>query len=185
MKPTPAEIENGMSRSHSARMPPDRGERHVQEDQRGESRRTECHPQQEGDQGEGERHDDQQPRLGLAVVLELPAPFDLVARGQFQPFFERFLCRIDSRKQVALAHVELDDDAPRLLVATDLCRPRRERQIRDVAERHDLAGDCSERQSQQRREVAVEAVSGLDHDSETPISLEYRSLRRDRRRWSR
>ena len=64
MKPTPAEMLNGMPRSHSASDAADGRERDVEEDEQRGLDLAEGQPEQEDDQAERERHDDRQAGAG-------------------------------------------------------------------------------------------------------------------------
>ena len=82
MKPTPAEIENGIPRSASARTPPDDRERDARVDQERLPDRAERGEEQDEDQEERERHDEQQPRRRALEVLELSRPTSGSSRAE-------------------------------------------------------------------------------------------------------
>ena len=51
--------------------------------------------------------------------------------------------------------------------------PVDEGELADVAERHDLSRHAAQRQARERREIAVESVSGLHDDAEAALALEH------------
>ena len=128
MKPTAAEIENGMPRSHSATMPPVSASGtplKTSSASRAEPKRAE---QQQEDQAEADRHDDHQP-------LRARRPGSRTARPSraSSPAGSFTCCAIlrlrlgDERADVAAADVGLHDDAPLAVLAADLVRPFGER----------------------------------------------------------
>ena len=82
MKPTAAEIENGMPRSSQGQGAADEGQRHAGEDQRRVLRTSPAPEQQHADGQEDERHDQGQARAGALQVLELAAPVEPAAGGR-------------------------------------------------------------------------------------------------------
>ena len=122
MKPTAAEIENGMSRSHKATMPPVsasgtpvktssayltelkalNSSRKIRKKQSGTTRLRRC--------------------AGRDQVFKLPAPVQPAAGGQRDLRRDLLLGVGDERAEVAAAHVGLHDDAALAVFAADLVR---------------------------------------------------------------
>jgi hypothetical protein len=93
------------------------------------------------DERESERHDHEQTRPGLLVMLELAAPLGAVAGGHLHLCGHGRLGVADHRQHVATAHVELHGDAARLVLAAHLRGAALDAQLGHVAERHDLTRD--------------------------------------------
>ena len=82
IKPTAAEIENGMPRSHSARTPPVQRQRHRAEHQQRVARRAHRASSSRKIMHEADRHDDGEALAGGRQVFGLTAPRHPVARRQ-------------------------------------------------------------------------------------------------------
>jgi hypothetical protein len=122
MKPTRAVIENGMSRSHNARMPPVRPSGtplKTRSANRTESERT---VEQEEDEQEAHRNNDRESLARSDEVLELAAPVEPTARRQLD-FLDGLLRRGHERAEITAAHVALNDDAALAVLAADLIHP--------------------------------------------------------------
>jgi hypothetical protein len=119
MKPTAAEIENGMSRTQSAITPPVRPSGTALKTSSEYLTLLNVAEEQQEDQQEADRHDDREPLLGRDEVLVLPAPHEPLPGGELDLRHLR-LRLVDERAQVAAAHVALHDDAPLAVLAADL-----------------------------------------------------------------
>ncbi len=105
MKPTPALIESGMSRSTSAATPPVRASGTPLNTRSGVADGAEAHAQQDEDQQQRHRHNDGQPLRGRDQLLEPPAPADPVARRQLDLLSDAGLHLGHEGAEVAIAHV--------------------------------------------------------------------------------
>ena len=113
MKPIAAEIENGMSRSHRAKMPPTQANGIAREDTQGVHHVVVGQVQQSEDQHEGHRHDDHAAERGHAQVLELSAPFDVVAARRHLHLLGHHPLRLGHETaQIAAADVAGHGDPP-------------------------------------------------------------------------
>ena len=113
MKPTPAEMENGMPRSASAKTPPVAANGTL----RKMSAAGRSEPNVKYEHGEDEASASgtttASRRLARLQVLELPAPADVVAARAAATSRRDALLRLGhERRHVASAHVRLDDDPP-------------------------------------------------------------------------
>ena len=97
----------------------DAGEEHAAEDHQGVAERVEREVEQAQDQGQGQRHDDEEPPLGPLQVLELAAPLDRVAGRELHLAADPLLGLLDERADVAAPDVGLDDDPPLAPLALD------------------------------------------------------------------
>jgi hypothetical protein len=136
-KPTPAEIENGIARSHSAATPPRivkgmaRKTRSAGRTRRNVSRsRKKIQPQRE-------RHQPRERGTGCDEVLELHAPLDAITHRP-RGGGDGGVGAGGDRDEIAPAHVELHREPPSRLVAADLHQSFREALLGHVAERDDL-----------------------------------------------
>ena len=89
MNPTPAEIESGMSRSHSASDAARQRERHAAEDRNRSTHRPEREEEQRENDEQRHGHDDAQPLRSRDELLEGAAVVDPVARRCLQVAIER------------------------------------------------------------------------------------------------
>ena len=125
MKPTPAEIENGMSRSQSASDAAGQRQRHAAEDEQRVLARAEGHEQQAEDEQQRDRHDD----LAAAGSRRSAARTCRPSRssspsGSSTSSPPALRSSATKRAEVAAAHVGGDDDAPLAVLAADLVRAR-------------------------------------------------------------
>ena len=98
MKPIAAEIENGMSRNQSAKMPPTQANgMPVKTAQRVDDVAIRA-VEQAKDQHECDRHDDQQPGVRPLQILELAAVFDAVAARRAARLCSAICCRASATK---------------------------------------------------------------------------------------
>ena len=123
---------------------------------------------------ERERHDDREPRPRARVVLELTAPLDAVARRAAAPA-PSTASRASSTTEtdVAAAHVELDDEPARLLLAVH----QRRAPARSVTSATSPSGtiwpsvDLSGSARTTSR-LPWKSMPGLDDQPEAPVPLE-------------
>ena len=85
---------------------------HIEKDDQGRRQLLECKPEQEEDQRHGEGHDEEKPVAGFDVMLELPAPFGSVSRGQLHLPLQRSAGLGDESDRVTARHVGFDGDSP-------------------------------------------------------------------------
>ena len=125
MKPTAAEIENGMPRSHSASDAAGQRERHgAEHEQRVAARCRVRVTSSRKISEEAARHHDHQALPRGGEVLELSAPRQPIARPAGGPAASILRLRLGhERGDVAPAHVGLHDDAPLAVLAADLVGP--------------------------------------------------------------
>ncbi|KAG5718929.1 hypothetical protein E4T56_gene15007, partial [Termitomyces sp. T112] len=102
--------------------PADRGERQHQNDQRGQTQRVEQDKQQEEDRRHRDRNDDHQMAQRALHILELAAPFEVIAVGQLDLGIDLLLQLGHETAKVTALDVHADDDAALAHFAADLGR---------------------------------------------------------------
>ncbi len=165
MKPTPAEIENGIPRSQRAKIPPTlakgtpvKTEQHVAE-------MLVSHVQQQENEGQSDGHDDLETRSGAFEVLELAAPFDVIAAGgQLDLLGDAPLRLGDEATKVPAADVALDDESPLAGFPHDLGRTFDHFHGGQARNRHAFA----RRRHQQDRAHGCPATAATDPEGELP-----------------
>ena len=123
MKPTPAEIENGMPRDVKGEDAAGSRHRHGGIDQDRQSDRVKRAVEQQEDQQHGHGHDDQQALGGRLQMLELAAPARVVEMRELDLRVDGGLGLGDEAGDIAAAHVHADDRPVLGILAFDLAGP--------------------------------------------------------------
>ncbi|CCX78551.1 unknown [Parabacteroides johnsonii CAG:246] len=170
-KPDPRryrKVETGKQQSQN---PPDRGIRHIQQDQSCITGIPEEDEKDDKDNRDTDRYDLCQPFCGPLLVLEIACPFQRITLRQTHPLLHLLLRFGDSRPHIPSADGKLDGTEAGMIIAVDNQRSRNRADIRQFLDRDHRPVACRDQYLADLVFTPAERGFITDHDVELPFVL--------------